>query len=83
MNKKDFLKTYKKIDQLSQTKGNETEYKPSIYRSEHDERLIKEMHYAKFQKNLQHTQQSESFKHLVEKENWNDEDVQALLKSLR
>lgn len=86
MNKKDFLKTYKKINDLkaspdSQSAKNTQE--PKLYRSEHDEKLIKEMHYAKFQKNLHRAQQSDAFKTLIEKEEWDEKDMQKLLASLR
>ncbi|MBJ7538495.1 hypothetical protein [Marinomonas transparens] len=82
MNKKQFLNTYKKIDALNKDKATPNE-KPTLYRSEHDERLIKDFHYAKFQKNQQVAQQSEALKSLLEKEEWDEEDTQKLLDSLR
>ncbi|MEP3351125.1 MAG: hypothetical protein ABJN96_14385 [Marinomonas sp.] len=81
MNKKHFLNTYKKIDSLDEDKTKKTE-QASLYRSEHDERLIKDFHYAKFQKNFNKVQQSDAFKSLLEKENWDDEDIQTFLNSL-
>ena len=82
MNKKQFLNTYKKIEALDQDKI-QSETKPSLYRSEHDERLIKDFHYAKFQKTFHNTQQNETLKRLLEKENWDEEDAQKLIESLR
>ena len=82
MNKNQCLKTYKKIDSLNEKPRNTSETKP-LYRSEYDERLIKDLHYAKFKKNLQFTQQNPSLKALLEKEDWSDEDTQELLKNLR
>ncbi|REG84202.1 hypothetical protein [Marinomonas pollencensis] len=83
MNKKAFLKTYQNIDKLNKTEKAESDTKPPLYRSSYDEKLIKEMHFAKFKKNLQQTQQNESLKQLLEKENWDEEDTKTLLKSLR
>ena len=82
MNKKQFLNTYKKIDALEKKKAQASE-KPTLYRSEHDERLIKDFHYAKFQKNLHNAQQSKTLKALLEKDNWTEEDTEKLLNSLR
>lgn len=82
MNKKQFLNTYKKIDALEKEKAQTIE-KPTLYRSEHDERLIKDFHYAKFQKNLHNAQQSKALKALLEKDNWTEEDTEKLLNSLR
>jgi len=85
MNKKDFLKTYKAINKmnLSDAQSDSPPQEPKLYRSEQDEKLIKEMHFAKFQKNLHRTQHSEEFKKLVEKEEWDEQDMQKLLASLR
>ncbi|MCB5160654.1 hypothetical protein [Marinomonas algarum] len=82
MNKKQFLNTYKKVDELKQEATGQSQ-KPPIYRSKYDERLIKDFHYAKFQKNLQNARQSESLKNLLEKEEWSEEDTEVLLRSLR
>ncbi|MBD5770206.1 hypothetical protein [Marinomonas colpomeniae] len=82
MNKKQFLNTYKKIDSMDDKKSKNTEKRP-IYRSEQDERLIKDFHYAKFQKNLNNAQQSEALKDLLEKEDWDEKDTEKLLESLR
>jgi hypothetical protein len=83
MNKKDFLKTYQNIDKLKQANVSNSESTPPLYRSPYDEKLIKDMHFAKFQKNLQQTQENNSLKQLLEKEDWDEEDTKTLLKSLR
>lgn len=89
MIKKNFLNTYKQINQLNpQTNSPDTSSedtstsKTNIYRSKEDERLIKEFHFAKFQKNLDNTKKNNKLKELLEKEEWNEEDVKALLASL-
>lgn len=83
MNKKAFLKTYQNIDKLKKAEEAESDPTPQLYRSPYDEKLIKEMHFAKFKKNLQQTQKNEALKQLLEKEEWDDEDTKTLLKSLR
>ncbi|SBS31494.1 hypothetical protein MSP8887_01974 [Marinomonas spartinae] len=86
MNKKDFLKTYNTINKMNlstDAKSDSSSKEPKLYRSEQDEKLIKDMHYAKFQKNLHKTQQSDEFKTLIEKEEWDEQDMQKLLASLR
>lgn len=82
MNKKQLLSTYKKIDAMDQSDTASTE-KASLYRSEYDERLIKDFHYAKFQKNLDNAQKSKALKELLEKEHWDETDTKKLLESLR
>ncbi|BFM48856.1 hypothetical protein [Marinomonas sp. THO17] len=89
MIKKNFLNTYKKINQLNPQANTESKAledtsadKPNIYRSKEDERLIKEFHFAKFQKNLDNTKKNNKLKELLEKEEWNEEDVKTLLDSL-
>ncbi|ETI62458.1 hypothetical protein [Marinomonas profundimaris] len=82
MNKKQFLNTYKKIDAMEKAETKADDKKP-LYRSEHDERLIKDFHYAKFQKNLDNAQKSDALKTLLEKENWDETDTEKLLESLR
>ena len=82
MNKKQFLNTYKKIDSMNEKDPKSIEKRP-IYRSEQDERLIKDFHYAKFQKNLNNAQQSKALKDLLEKEDWDEKDTEKLLESLR
>lgn len=82
MNKKQLLNTYKKIDAMDQNKTGNAE-KASLYRSEYDERLIKDFHYAKFQKNLDNAQKSKALKELLEKESWDETDTKKLLESLR
>ncbi|AEF54263.1 hypothetical protein [Marinomonas posidonica] len=89
MIKKHFLNTYKKINQLNPNHtsdaGHDTTHdEPSanIYRSKKDEKLIKDFHYAKFQENLNKTKKNNKLKELIEKEDWNEEDVKALLDSL-
>ena len=83
MNKKAFLKTYQNIDKLKKAEEAKSDPTPPLYRSSYDEKLIKEMHFAKFKKNLQQTQKNEALKQLLEKEEWDDEDTKTLLKSLR
>ena len=82
MNKKQFLNTYKKISEMDEKQSQNPETS-SIYRSKYDEHLIKEYHYAKFQKNFHNIQQSKNLKSLLEKEEWDDKDTEQLLKSLR
>lgn len=82
MNKKQFLNTYKKINSLNKAKGVEPE-KPSLYKTAHDEKLIKDFHFAQFQKNRDQLQDNSDFKALIDKDEWNEEDVQALLKTLK
>ena len=82
MNKKQLLNTYKKIDAMDQNKTGSAK-KASLYRSEYDERLIKDFHYAKFQKNLDNAQKSKALKELLEKESWDETDTKKLLESLR
>jgi hypothetical protein len=82
MNKKQLLNTYKKIDAMNQSDTASTEKAP-LYRSEYDERLIKDFHYAKFQKNLDNAQKSKALKELLEKESWDETDTKKLLESLR
>ncbi len=82
MNKKQFLNTYKTVDKLNK-ETQKTAEKPSLYRSKDDERLIKDFHYAKFQKNLHNTQQSNALKALLNKKDWSEEDTETLLAALR
>jgi hypothetical protein len=82
MNKKQFLNTYKKIDSMDKSKNQNIDKNP-IYRSEQDERLIKDFHYAIFQKNLHNTKKNEALKGLLEKEDWDEKDTEKLLHSLR
>ncbi|RBO82262.1 hypothetical protein [Marinomonas aquiplantarum] len=89
MIKKQFLNTYKKINQLDPNNAKHArqgsvpdEPSANIYRSKEDEKLIKDFHYAKFQENLSKTKKNNKLKELIEKEDWNEEDVKALLDSL-
>ncbi|MCV2402350.1 hypothetical protein OFY17_05545 [Marinomonas sp. C2222] len=82
MNKKQFLNTYKKIGALHKKQENEVE-KPSLYKTEHDEKLIKDFHFAQFQKNRDQLQDNPDFKALTDKDEWTEEDVQTLLKTLK
>lgn len=89
MIKKQFLNTYKKINQLDPNNAKNVRQDPipdeptaNIYRSKEDEKLIKDFHYAKFQENLSKTKKNNKLKELIEKEDWNEEDVKALLDSL-
>ncbi len=79
ISKKAFLKTYQDIKKLN---PNEKDHNP-LYRSKRDEELIKEYHYAKFQKNIQQLAQNESLKELLEKDEWNDEDIKHFLEQLK
>ncbi|SBT18030.1 hypothetical protein MGA5115_02148 [Marinomonas gallaica] len=86
MNKSKMLNAYKSVNNL---KGNpqpeeEKETKaPKIYRSEYDEKLIKEYHFAKFQKNLDLLQNNQEVIALLKKEEWDEEDIKTLLASFR
>ncbi|MEO9654995.1 hypothetical protein [Marinomonas sp.] len=91
MNKKQFLDTYRKVSHLNapsrtenkpETKETNTSPKP-LYRSPEDERLIKDLHFAKFQKNQENLHENEELKLLIEKPDWDEDDIQTLLKSLR
>jgi 3-oxoacyl-[acyl-carrier-protein] synthase III len=79
ISKKAFLKAYQDVKKLDKE---EPEHNP-IYRSKRDEELIKEYHFAKFQKNTQQLSESSEFKDLLEKENWTKEDVTRFLSQLK
>lgn len=86
MNKAKMLNAYKTVNKLKQpdlTDASETNSEPSLYRSEHDEKLIKEYHFAKFQKNLDQIQNNPELTSLMEKSEWSEEDVQRLLALFR
>ncbi len=87
MNKKAFLKAYQTINQLAEREKkviNEPEpYESALYKSAEDEALIKEYHFAKFQKNLAQAQSHPDLQSLVNKEDWSEEDTQKLLAMLR
>ncbi|GAB3477902.1 hypothetical protein [Marinomonas epiphytica] len=82
MNKKQFLKTYQSVQTLKKPNNVESKQEKPLYRSLQDERLIKEMHYAKFLNNQNKIQQNKEFRSLVEKEEWDEDDIKTLLKSL-
>ncbi|KZN14805.1 hypothetical protein [Marinomonas sp. TW1] len=86
MIKKQFLNTYKKINQLDPKNVRQDpipdEPTANIYRSKEDEKLIKDFHYAKFQENLSKTKKNNKLKILIKKDEWDEEDVKALLDSL-
>ncbi|TBR45096.1 hypothetical protein CBF23_000950 [Marinomonas agarivorans] len=85
MNKKAFLKAYQDVNQLA----SKPQQPPSedraakIYRSAKDEELIKDYHYAKFQKNFHQTQNDPELRALIEKDDWSDEDTKQLLARMR
>ncbi len=86
MNRSKMLNAYKTVNNLQSksdatTGGNSQEKK--IYRSEYDERLIKEYHFAKFQKNLHQIQNNKELAELLEKEDWSEEDMKTLLEAFR
>lgn len=87
MNKKAFLKAYQDINRLAGRQNDDSTKKASptskIYRSAKDEELIKNYHYAKFQKNLHQAENDPELKALVEKEEWSDDDIQRLLSLMR
>ena len=87
MNKKAFLKAYQTVDKLAGTQKTpppEPEpYESKLYKSAKDEALIKEYHFAKFQKNLAQAQGHPDLQSLINKEDWSEEDTQALLAMLR
>lgn len=87
MNKKAFLKAYQTINNLAEpksTKVTESEpYQSKLYKSAKDEALIKEYHFAKFQKNLAQAQGHPDLQSLINKDDWNEEDTQKLLAMLR
>lgn len=85
MNKKQFLNTYRKISGYSAPTQAEpaAETSKPLYRSAQDEKLIKDLHYAKFQKNQKNLHENEELRLLIEKQEWDENDVKALLRSLK
>ncbi|MCO4784778.1 hypothetical protein [Marinomonas atlantica] len=86
MNKSKMLNAYKSVNNLKgrpQCKEEQEPKTPKIYRSEYDEKLIKEYHFAKFQKNLNLIQNNQEVAELLEKEEWDEEDIKTLLASFR
>lgn len=86
MNKSKMLNAYKTVNNLKKTQVDETEAsqeKPKLYRSEYDEKLIKDYHFAKFQKNLDLIQNSPELAELLEKSEWDEEDINKLLATFR
>lgn len=86
MNKSKMLSAYKAVNNLktgqSKTGSPEDQPKP-LYRSEYDEKLIKEYHFAKFKKNLDLIQNSTELAELLEKEEWDEADIKKLLTTFR
>ena len=86
MNKSKMLSAYKTVNNLKadQSKSGtpEDQLKP-LYRSEYDEKLIKEYHFAKFKKNLDLIQNSPELSELLEKEEWDEDDIKKLLATFR
>lgn len=82
MNKKAFLKTYQMVNKLADPIKEDT-YESKLYQSAKDEALIKEYHFAKFQKNLSQAQSHPDLQSLVNKDDWSEEDTQKLLAMLR
>gem|GEM_PF-6468843 len=64
-----------------QQKENKNE--KDLYRSDQDEKLIKDYHYAKFQKNLDQIQNNQSLQSLIEKDEWSEDDIKTLLANFR
>lgn len=86
MNKSKMLNAYKTVNNLKKPQANEpdsSQNKPKLYRSDYDEKLIKDYHFAKFQKNLDQIQNNPKLSELLEKPEWNEEDIKALLATFR
>lgn len=86
MNKSKMLNAYKTVNNLKKPQTNEAHSDQSparLYRSEYDEKLIKDYHFAKFQKNLDQIQNNPEVAKLLEKPEWNEEDIKTLLASFR
>lgn len=86
MNKSKMLNTYKTVNNLQTAKKTSQEedlHAKKIYRSEYDEKLIKEYHFAKFQKNLYQIQNNRDLAALLEKDEWSEEDMKTLLAAFR
>ena len=86
MNKSKMLSAYKTVNNLSKESkaiDENTSNKHQLYRSEYDEKLIKEYHFAKFRKNLDQIQNNKALAELLEKEHWSDEDIKTLLAAMR
>ena len=85
-NKSKMLNAYKTVNNLKKASTNEADSshsKPKLYRSEYDEKLIKDYHFAKFQKNLDQIQNNPALTELLEKTDWNEEDIKTLLATFR
>jgi len=79
ISKKAFLKTYQDINKLNK---NTQDHNP-IYKSKRDEEVIKNYHYAKFQKNMHIIEKNTDLKALLDKEEWTDEDIKRFFKQLQ
>lgn len=82
ISKKAFLKTYQDINKLNKLNKNTQDHNP-IYKSKRDEELIKDYHYAKFQKNAQIIAENNNLKTLLDKEEWTDEDTKEFFNQLK
>ncbi|TPE48735.1 hypothetical protein FJM67_12930 [Maribrevibacterium harenarium] len=80
MNRQKMLNAYRAVDKS--TSGTSHPKQPSIYRSEYDEKLIKDYHFAKFRRNHAELSHNPTLKALLEKAEWDEEDVQTLLRQL-
>lgn len=86
MNKSKMLNAYKSVNNLQGNKQIKEKKEPEeakLYRSEYDEKLIKEYHFAKFQKNLDLLQNNKEMAELLKKDEWDEEDIKTLLASFR
>lgn len=86
MNKSKMLSAYKTVNnfrkEATEADNPQDQAKP-LYRSEYDEKLIKEYHFAKFKKNLDLIQNSPELAELLEKSEWDEDDIQKLLATFR
>lgn len=86
MNKSKMLNAYKAVNNLKKPQTSDitpSQNNPKLYRSEYDEKLIKDYHFAKFQKNLDQIQNNPELTELLEKTEWNEEDIKTLLANFR
>ena len=81
MNRKQMLNAYQSVDKCAPDQNNKPQ-SAKIYRSDRDEKLIKDYHFAKFQHNRAQIAQNPVLKSLLDKEEWTENDIQMLLKQL-
>ncbi|MFT2111896.1 hypothetical protein [Marinomonas sp. 2405UD68-3] len=79
ISKKAFLKAYQDVNKLNE---NTQDHNP-IYKSKRDEELIKDYHYAKFQKNAQTIAENSTLKELLQKKEWTEEDIAQFFNQLK